>query len=83
MPKKLYTPEQRKEKQRERARNYQKRRTIQKRIIRYSCFLIQQGYTIIKNEQFDKIQRKGKRWFQNRIITLISCLIFLILLIIK
>ena len=83
MPKKLYTPEQRKEKQRERARNYQKRRTIQKRIIRYSCFLIQQGYTIIKNEEFDKLQKNSKKRFRNRYIAAIAWVILFIAFIIK
>lgn len=83
MPRKLYTPEQRKEKQRERARNYQKKRTLQNRIIRYSCFLINNDYTILRNEDFDKLQKNSKKRFKSRLIAEIAWVILFIAFIIK
>lgn len=83
MPKKLYTPEQRKEKQRERARNYQKRKTLKNRIIRYSCFLMNNNYTVLRNEEYEKMTKRINLLSKSVLILFISWIILFIWFIIK
>lgn len=81
--KKLYTPEQKKEKQRERSRNYQKKRTMQKRIVRYSCFLINNDYTVLRNEEYEKMTKRINLLSKSVWILSISWILLFIWFIIK
>ena len=83
MPRKLYTTEQRKEKQKERSRNYQRKRTLRNRIIRYSCFLINNDYTVLRNEDFDKMTKRINLLSKSVLILSISWILLFIWFIIK
>lgn len=83
MPKRKYTPEQRLEKQRERARNYQKKRTLQNRIIRYSCFLINNDYTVLSNNEYEKMTKRINRLSKSVLVLAIAWTLLFIWFIIK
>lgn len=83
MPRKIYTPEQRIEKRRERARNAQRKRTLKNRIIRYSCFLINQDYTVLRNEEYDKIMKANRLLSRSVVVLFATSIILLIWLLVK
>lgn len=83
MPKKLYTPEQRLEKKRERSRNYQRKKRLEHRILRYASFLCMNGYTIMENKDYQQLEKFNKKIFNIWICSLFFNVVLLILLFLK